>query len=337
MAAASGNQIGVLAKEYAALEPVVLLIRKQEKLLESKKNTQGLLSDSQGMPEMEALIQEELEQIEASLGEIEKDITVALLPKDEAEEKDVILEIRGGTGGDEAALFAADLFSMYTRYADRHKWRVSVISSNLTAMGGYKEIIAEISGKGVYAHLRFESGVHRVQRIPATETNGRIHTSAATVAVLPAAEDIDVEIFEKDLRIDTFRAQGAGGQHVNTTDSAVRILHVPTGVISECQDERSQHRNRDKAMKMLRTRIYDQQRREQAQKRADDRRSQVGTGDRSERIRTYNFPQGRVTDHRVGLTIHNLEGIFSGELEPVITVLRQRYQEDLLGQHIENK
>jgi len=248
---------------------------------------------------------------------------VQLLPKDAADDKSAILEVRAGTGGDEAALFAGDLFRMYQRYADRHGWKVNIMSASESATGGYKEIIANITGKGVFARMKYESGVHRVQRVPETEAQGRIHTSAATVAVLPEAEDVDVQIDEKDLRIDVFRASGPGGQSVNTTDSAVRITHLPTGLIVTQQDEKSQHKNKAKAMKVLRARLYDAEREKLDAERAQDRRSQIGSGDRSQRIRTYNFPQGRVTDHRIGLTTHQLQLVLQGEpaLDEVVDAL----------------
>jgi len=255
------------------------------------------------------------------------------LPRDAADDKNAILEVRAGTGGDEAALFAADLLRMYQRYADKNRWKFDILSSSDTGIGGIKEASVEISGKGVFARLKYESGVHRVQRVPETESGGRIHTSAATVAVLPEAEDVDVEINDSDLRIDTYRAQGAGGQHVNTTDSAVRITHLPTGIVVQQQDEKSQHKNRAKALKILRARIYDAEREAQANARAEDRRNQIGSGDRSERIRTYNFPQGRVSDHRINLTLHKLERVLEGEaLDEIIDALTAEDQAQKLAE-----
>ena len=272
-----------------------------------------MAADLDSDAEMRALAEEEMRAARDRLPDIEHRLNLLLLPKDAADEKNAILEIRAGTGGDEAALFAADLFRMYQRYAEQHGWRFDPMQVSDTGIGGYKEAVVEIKGKGAFARLKYESGVHRVQRVPETESGGRIHTSAATVAVLPEAEEIDVTIEEKDLRIDTFRAQGAGGQHVNTTDSAVRITHIPTGVVVSQQDEKSQHKNRAKAMKVLRSRIYEAERTAKAAERAETRKTQVGSGDRSERIRTYNFPQGRVTDHRISLTLHKLDRVLEGE------------------------
>jgi peptide chain release factor 1 len=259
--------------------------------------------------------------LSAQLPDLIRDIQILLLPKDEADEKNAILEVRAGTGGDEAALFAADLFRMYQRFAERHGWSSELISLSDTGIGGVKEAVMEISGRNVFRHLKFESGVHRVQRVPETESQGRVHTSAATVAVLPEAEEVDIEIDTGDLRIDTYRAQGAGGQHVNKTDSAVRITHLPTNIVVQCQDDKSQHKNRAKAMKILRTRLYDAERQRKDKERAADRKSQVGSGDRSERIRTYNFPQGRVTDHRINLTLYKLDKFMDGELDEVVDSL----------------
>ena len=271
-------------------------------------------------PEMRDMAYEEKLRLEKCIPELEQQIKLALIPKDEADTKNAILEIRAGTGGDEAALFAGDLFTMYKGFAAKMGWKFEIVEASESDIGGFKEIVAEITGRNVFQHLKYESGVHRVQRVPKTESGGRIHTSAATVAVLPEAEEVDVKIDEaRDLRIDTYRSQGAGGQHVNTTDSAVRITHLPTGVVVEMQEERSQHKNRDKAMKVLRTRLYDLQRQKLMEERAQDRKSQVGSGDRSERIRTYNYPQGRVTDHRINLTLYKLDEVVSGEALNEIT------------------
>ena len=309
------------AKEYAELTPVVDCITEIDTLREEIVELASLVADPDDA-EMQAMAVEEFADARARLPEIERRLNVLLLPKDAADEKNAILEIRAGTGGDEAALFAADLFRMYQRYAERQGWRYEIMDFRDTGIGGVKEAIVEISGKGVFAHLKFESGVHRVQRVPETESGGRIHTSAATVAVLPEAEEVDVAIEDKDLRIDTYRSQGAGGQHVNTTDSAVRITHLPTGIVVTQQDEKSQHKNRAKAMKVLRARLYDHQRQQLDADRAASRRSQVGSGDRSERIRTYNFPQGRVTDHRIGLTVHKLDRVIAGEaLDEIVDAL----------------
>jgi len=271
---------------------------------------------------MRAMAEEEFREAREKLPELERDLQLLLLPKDAADERNAILEIRAGTGGDEASLFAANLYRMYQRFADLHGWKFEAMEVAETEVGGFREAVVEIAGRGVFARLKFESGVHRVQRVPETESGGRIHTSAATVAVLPEAEDVDVEVNDKDLRIDTFRAQGAGGQHVNKTDSAVRITHIPTGIVVSQQDEKSQHKNRAKAMKVLRARLYDAQRTALDEARAEDRKSQVGSGDRSERIRTYNFPQGRVTDHRISLTLHKLDKVLDGEaLDEIVDAL----------------
>ncbi len=314
----SGDEFTKLSVEYAELSPVVEASEEYENALSEQKDLEEMVSD----PEMKAMAEEELRAIKERIPALEKQIQLALIPKDEADAKNAILEIRAGTGGDEAALFAADLFGMYKGYASKMGWRMDIVEASENDIGGYKEVVAEISGTNVFAKLKFESGVHRVQRVPKTETQGRVHTSAATVAVLPEAEEVDVNIETKDLRIDTYRSQGAGGQHVNTTDSAVRITHIPTGVVVEMQEERSQHKNRDKAMKVLRTRLYDLQRQQLADERAEDRKSQVGSGDRSERIRTYNFPQGRLTDHRINLTLYKLDDVVRGEaLDEVVDAL----------------
>jgi len=317
-----------LGKERAELEPVVEKIRELQKLERDRADNEAMLSD----PEMKELAQGELDLIRARLPALEHEIKLALLPSDEADAKNAILEVRAGTGGEEAALFAGELFEMYRRYADHKGWQFTVEEMTEAEQGGYKEAIATISGTNVFANLKFESGAHRVQRVPKTESQGRIHTSAATVAILPEAEETDVVINESDLRVDTYRASGAGGQHVNKTDSAVRITHIPTGTVIACQEERSQHKNRAKAMKMLRARIYETQREAAAKAQATSRKLQVGSGDRSERIRTYNFPQSRVTDHRINFTSHQMEQIFAGYgLEEIINALITEDQADRLS------
>lgn len=320
-----------LASEYSELEPVVKKVREYEKAVSEVADLQALLADKTTDKDMRDLAEMELPEVEARIGELEKEMQVLLLPKDAADEKSAILEIRAGTGGSEAALFAGDLFRMYERFASAKGWKVEVLSASEGEAGGYKEIIATISGRGVFSKLKFESGVHRVQRVPETEASGRIHTSAATVAVLPEAEDIDVEIRPEDIRIDTMRASGAGGQHVNTTDSAVRITHLPTGLIVT-SSEKSQHQNRAKAMQVLRSRLYDMERQKVESERSADRKSQVGSGDRSERIRTYNFPQGRVTDHRINLTLYKLDRMIEGEIDELVDALIADYQAGQLAQ-----
>ena len=310
-----------MAKEYAELAPLVEKIGELEAAQRELDELESLVDDESSDREMRALAEDELEAVRRRLPDIERALQLLLLPRDEADEKNAILEVRAGTGGGEAALFASNLFRMYQRYADAKGWRFEVMSLNETGIGGYKEAIATISGRNVFARLKFESGVHRVQRIPETEAGGRIHTSTATVAVLPEAEEVDVEVADKDLRVDVFRASGPGGQSVNTTDSAVRITHLPTGIVVSQQDEKSQHKNRAKAMKILRARIYDLERARADAERAEARRSQVGSGDRSERIRTYNFPQGRVTDHRINLTLHRIEEILEGDLDDLVDAL----------------
>jgi len=311
-----------LSKEYADLTPVVASIDALKKMTRELADLDSLIADPKADAEMRSLAEAEQRELKARLPDLEKTLQRMLLPKDAADEKSAILEIRAGTGGEEAALFAADLFRMYQRYADLHGWKVEMLDLSDTGIGGYKEVIASISGRGVFARLKFESGVHRVQRVPATEASGRIHTSAATVAVLPEAEEVDVHIDDKDLRIDVFRSSGPGGQSVNTTDSAVRITHLPTGIVVQQQDEKSQHKNKAKALKILRARLYEAEREKREAERAAARKSQVGTGDRSERIRTYNFPQGRVTDHRINLTLYDLDRVLAGDsLDKLIDAL----------------
>jgi len=316
----SNEEFVKLSKEYSDLGPVV----EAAQALKDGRTEIADLAEMMGSgddPEMKALAQEEFLELKEQLPEMDRALSIQLLPKDAADERSAILEIRAGTGGDEAALFGGDLYRMYERFAESQGWKVEMISGSASEVGGFKEVVANITGKGVFAKMKFESGVHRVQRVPTTESGGRIHTSAATVAVLPEAEDVDVDIRSEDLRIDTMRASGSGGQHVNTTDSAVRITHLPTGIMV-VQSEKSQHKNRDKAMKILRARLFDMEREKLASERAESRKSQVGSGDRSERIRTYNFPQGRVTDHRIGLTLHKLDQIMAGDgLSDVVDAL----------------
>ncbi len=311
-----------LGKELSDLTPIVEKIYSVEKLREEIEEAKSILKDSQGDKDMKALAEEELSGLLDRLPALEAELQVMLIPKDADDSRNAILEIRAGTGGEEAALFAADLFRMYEKYASSRNWKFEVMDVNETGIGGFKEAIANISGKDVFGRLKFESGVHRVQRVPPTETGGRIHTSAATVAILPEVEDVDIEVDNKDLRIDTYRAQGAGGQHVNKTDSAVRITHLPTNIVVQCQDQSSQHKNRAKAMKVLRARLYDQAKLEKDMARAADRKGQVGSGDRSERIRTYNYPQGRITDHRINLTLYKLDEMLEGAaLDEVVDAL----------------
>jgi peptide chain release factor 1 len=313
----SGEAYVKASKELSDIEPVVARIGDLRAAEHAQKDAETLLSD----PEMRELAEAELQSLKVQIPTLEQEIRVALLPKDEADERSAILEVRPAAGGDEAALFAADLFAMYQKYAEQRRWRVEILEYNDTELGGLKEGIAEITGRDVFARLKYESGVHRVQRVPTTESQGRIHTSTVTVAVLPEAEDVDVHIDETDLRIDVYRASGAGGQHVNKTESAVRIVHIPSGIVVAMQEEKSQHKNRAKAMKILRARLYEQQRATAHATRAADRKAQVGTGDRSERIRTYNFPQGRVSDHRINMTLYKIDRVMAGELDEFIDAL----------------
>ncbi|GHC76113.1 peptide chain release factor 1 [Limoniibacter endophyticus] len=318
-----------MAAEYSELQDIVAKIREFSGVEAEKRDLEAMLVDKTTDPEMRALAEDELPELKERLETLAQEIQILLLPKDAADERNAILEIRAGTGGDEAALFAGDLFRMYERYAADRGWKVEVIDASDGEAGGFKEIIATVSGRGVFSRLKFESGVHRVQRVPATEASGRIHTSAATVAVLPEAEEVDVNIRPDDIRIDTMRASGAGGQHVNTTDSAVRITHLPTGIVV-VQAEKSQHQNRARAMQVLRAKLYDMERSKAAEERSEARRLQVGSGDRSERIRTYNFPQGRITDHRINLTLYKLDRAMEGDIDEVISALISDHQSKLL-------
>jgi len=315
-----------LSREHADLSALVEAYRRYKKVLGDIEGNRELLAD----PDMKEMAEEELAALEEEQERLEGEIRLLLLPRDPNDNKSVILEIRAGTGGDESALFAGDLFRMYSRFAEANRWRVEVISASESERGGFKEIVASVEGEGVYARLKYESGTHRVQRVPETESQGRIHTSACTVAILPEAEDIDIDINPADLKIDVYRSSGAGGQHVNTTDSAVRITHIPTGVVVACQEERSQIKNRAKAMKVLKSRILDSMVSEQNARLAADRKQQVGSGDRSERIRTYNFPQGRLTDHRIGLTLYRLDALMEGDIGEVVDALRAHYQMEAL-------
>ncbi|MFP3870919.1 MAG: peptide chain release factor 1 [Syntrophobacteria bacterium] len=318
-----------LAKEHAELSPCVQASRKYRQLSRKLEDNRDLLNDAD--PEIREMAREESRQLQSRLNSVEQELKELLTPRDPNDEKNVILEIRAGTGGEEAALFAADLLRMYARYTELLGWKVDILNSHPTGIGGFKEVIIAVTGLGAYSQLKYESGVHRVQRVPSTESQGRIHTSAVTVAVLPEAEEVDVKIEPNDLRIDVFRSSGPGGQSVNTTDSAVRITHLPTGLVVTCQDEKSQHKNKARALKVLRARLLDVMEQERANKTAEDRKSQVGTGDRSERIRTYNFPQNRVTDHRINLTLYKLDQILQGELDSIIDPLVTHFKAQSLG------
>ncbi|WP_028357115.1 peptide chain release factor 1 [Brackiella oedipodis] len=318
-----------LSQERAEIDPIVQLFKAYEQAEADQAAAQEMMSD----PELKEMAEDEFKQAKQTIEDLESRLQIELLPKDPDDGRSVFLEIRAGTGGDESAIFSGDLFRMYSRYAENNKWKVEIMSENPSEMGGYKEIIARIDGAGVYGRLKFESGAHRVQRVPETESQGRVHTSACTVAVLPEADEVaDVVLNPADLRIDTFRASGAGGQHINKTDSAVRITHIPTGIVAECQDDRSQHKNKARAMSVLAARINDVQRQEQEQKQAAERKSLVGSGDRSERIRTYNYPQGRVTDHRINLTLYKLQQIMDGSLDELTDALMTERQAELLAE-----
>lgn len=322
------NMYRKLSREHAELAPVVEQYSLWQRAYTDMQAAQHLLSD----PDMRDLAEEEIETAKTKMEALEKNLQTLLLPRDPNDEKNIFLEIRAGTGGDESALFAGDLLRMYMRFAERQRWKTEIVSESLSDLGGYKEVIIRVVGQGAYSRLKFESGGHRVQRVPTTETQGRIHTSACTVAILAEADEIaDVEINPADLRIDTFRASGAGGQHINKTDSAVRITHLPTGIVVECQDDRSQHRNRDQAMKVLAARIKDKQQRAQQEQEASTRRSLIGSGDRSDRIRTYNFPQGRITDHRINLTLYKIDAMMDGDLNDLFDALAAEHQADMLA------
>ena len=322
------NRFRALSKERSDLEPVAALFKQFQTREGDLATAQEMLAD----PEMKEMAQEEIESAKADIDRLDKELTIALLPKDPNDERNIFLEIRAGTGGDESALFAGDLLRMYTRFAERQRWQVEIVSANESELGGYREVIARIVGQGAYSRMKFESGTHRVQRVPETEAQGRIHTSACTVAILPEADPVkDITINPSDLRIDTFRASGAGGQHINKTDSAVRIVHIPTGVVVECQDGRSQHQNKARAMEVLASRLLEREREAAHAKEAGLRKSLVGSGDRSERIRTYNYPQGRMTDHRINLTLYKLDMIMDGDIGDMVDALRSEYQAEQMA------
>jgi peptide chain release factor 1 len=325
---ANRREFATLSRERAGLEDTIARWRERKELVRDIDEHRELVQDAD--PEIRAFAKSELPPLEARLVELDEELKRLLLPRDPNDDRNTVLEIRAGTGGDEAGLFAADLYRMYTRYAERHGWKVEVLSSSPTGIGGFKEVIALVQGKGAFSRLKFEGGVHRVQRVPATEAQGRIHTSAVTVAVLPEAEDVEIDLPEKDLRIDVYRSSGPGGQSVNTTDSAVRVTHIPSGIIVTCQDEKSQHKNKAKALKVLRARLLDRARDEQQAKIAANRKAMVGSGDRSEKIRTYNFPQSRVTDHRVNVTLHQLDRVLDGDLDAIVDALATKQQQEQL-------
>lgn len=327
---ADTEQLTELMKEHRRLEPLVSAYREYKKAKSDMAGALEMLESGELDKELKELAEEELADAKAKIEVLTDELKILLLPKDPNDERNVIVEIRGGAGGEEAALFAASLMRMYSMYAESRRWKVEPVSANETELGGYKEVSFMIEGFGAYSRMKYESGVHRVQRVPDTETQGRIHTSTVTVAVLPEAEDVEIEINPADLQIDTYRAGGAGGQHVNKTESAIRITHLPTGLVVECQDERSQYKNKDKAMKVLKSRLYEQMVTEQNEAIANDRRAQVGTGDRSERIRTYNFPQGRVTDHRIGLTLYKLDSVMNGDIDEIVDALITHYRTEML-------
>ena len=334
---ASNNELfRKLMKEHSELTPIVEKYREYTAAKTAEKEALEILAEAGGDKELKELAEEELKTAKENIEVFSNELKILLLPKDPNDEKNVIVEIRGGAGGEEAALFAGSLYRMYTMYADMRRWNIEIVNANETELGGYKEISFMIEGAGAYSRLKYESGVHRVQRVPDTETQGRIHTSTVTVAVLPEAEDVELEINPADLKIDTFRSSGAGGQHINKTSSAIRVTHIPTGTVVECQDERSQFKNKDKALKILRSRLLDVAQREHDEAIASDRKAQVGTGDRSERIRTYNYPQGRVTDHRIGLTLYKLDQILNGDIDEVVDALITYYRTEALKAEQEN-
>ncbi|MDH5571642.1 MAG: peptide chain release factor 1 [Gammaproteobacteria bacterium] len=324
------NQFRSLSQEYAQVNPVVIVFKKYQTTLSDIKDAKAMLEEND--PELKQMAEEEISTAKENQRTLEKELQLLMLPSDPNDEKNIFLEIRAGTGGDEASLFAGDLFRMYSRYAEKRRWKLELINESLGEHGGYKEVIARIEGQGAYSRLKFESGAHRVQRVPETESQGRIHTSACTVAIMPEADELEaINIKPSDLKVDTFRSSGAGGQHVNKTDSAIRLTHLPTGIVVECQDQRSQHKNRAQAMSVLQAKLFSAQQEKQQAEQAQTRRQLVGTGDRSERIRTYNFPQGRVTDHRINLTLHKLDEILQGNLDEVIEPLIAEHQADLLA------